>query len=101
MHCREEQIIHNEDIKPWIDHHNLRQHDQLWWKNDALVVVGNNNLRRGVIQSFHNPPSMGHPRIANTYALTRRDYWWPNMKKDVEEYVKGCALCQANKINTH
>ncbi len=23
------------------------------------------------------------------------------MKKDVEEYVKGCALCQANKINTH
>ena len=23
------------------------------------------------------------------------------MKKDVEEYVKGCALCQENKINTH
>jgi len=23
------------------------------------------------------------------------------MKKDIEEYVKGCALCQANKINTH
>ncbi len=23
------------------------------------------------------------------------------MKKDVEEYVKGCASCQANKINTH
>ncbi len=44
---------------------------------------------------------MGHPRIANTYALTQRDYWWPNMKKDVEEYVKGCASCQENKINTH
>jgi len=23
------------------------------------------------------------------------------MKKDVEEYVKGCTSCQANKINTH
>ena len=23
------------------------------------------------------------------------------MKKDIEEYVKGCAACQANKINTH
>src|SRR6266702_2257248 len=44
---------------------------------------------------------MGHPGIANTYALIRRDYWWPNMKNDVEEYIKGCALCQANKINTH
>ena len=58
IHCQEEQIIHNEDIKSWIDHHNLRQHNQLWWKNDALVVVGNNNLRRGVIQSFYDPPSM-------------------------------------------
>ncbi len=101
IQCREEQIRLKNELQPWINHHNLRQHDQLWWKNDALVVVGNNDLRRGVIQSFHDPPVMGHPGIANTYALTRRDYWWPNMKKDIEEYVKGCALCQANKINTH
>jgi len=47
--CRKEQIIHNQDIKLWIDHHNLRQHDQLWWKNDALIVVGNNDLKQGVI----------------------------------------------------
>jgi len=101
VQCQEEQITYAKELKPWIDHHNLRQHDQLWWKNEALIVVGNNDLKQGVIQSFHDPPSMGHPGIANTYALTRRDYWWPNMKKDIEEYVKGCALCQANKINTH
>jgi len=68
--CRQEQLTHKDDIKPWIDHHNLQQHNQLWWKNDALIVVGNNDLKRGVIQSFHNPPSMGHPGITNTYALT-------------------------------
>jgi len=99
--CRKEQIIHKSNIIPWIDHHNLRQHDLLWWKNDALIVVGNNDLKRGVIQSFHDLPSMGHPGITNTYTLTRRDYWLPNMKKDVEEYVKGCTSCQENKINTH
>jgi len=55
---------------------------QVWWKGDAPVVVGNNDLKRGVIQSFHNPPTMGHPGIANTYTLMRRDYWWPNMKSD-------------------
>ena len=74
---------------------------QVWWKGDAPVVVGNNDLKRGVIQSFHNPPTMGHPGIANTYTLMRRDYWWPNMKSDVEEFVKGCASCQEKKINTH
>ena len=71
IQCRKEQTTHQEEIKPWVDHHNLRQHDQLWWKNDALIVVGNNNLKRGVIQTFHDPPSMGHLGISNTYALTR------------------------------
>ncbi len=47
--CQKEQIIHKNNITPWIDHHNLWQHDHLWWKNDALIVVGNNNLKRGVI----------------------------------------------------
>ena len=49
----------------------------------------------------YNTPSAGHPGIGNTYQLTKHDFWWPNMKQDVEQYVKGCAPCQANKINTH
>ncbi len=43
--CRQEQTTNKDSITPWINHHNLRQHSQLWWKNDALVVVGNNDLR--------------------------------------------------------
>ncbi|SRR6266702_2140185 len=95
------QVTHQDTTSSWIDHHSLQQHNQVWWKDDALIVVGNNNLKWGVIQSFHNPSSMGHPGIANTYALTRRDYWWPNMKNDIEEVVKGCVSCQENKINMH
>jgi Integrase zinc binding domain len=30
----------------------------------------------------------------------KRDYWWPNMKQDIEQYTKGCAACQTNKANT-
>ena len=33
--------------------------------------------------------------------MAKRDYWWPNLKQDIEQYIKGCAACQANKINTH
>jgi hypothetical protein len=32
--------------------------------------------------------------------MVARFYWWPNMAKDVQEYVKGCAECQRHKINT-
>ena len=43
----------------------------------------------------------GHPRIAWTKELIARSYWWPRLQKDIEDYVKGCAQCQVNKINTH
>ena len=32
-----------------------------------------------------------------TYEAIKRYYQWPNMKKEVEEYVKKCAKCQLNK----
>jgi len=54
-----------------------------------------------VISIFHDPPHCRHPGITNTYHLLQGEYWWPNIRKDVEEYVKGCTVCQADKINTH
>jgi len=94
--------LENEEvIKKWANTYQLHQEHNAWWKEDALVVAGDNNLKRGVISAFHDPPYRGHPGISNTIALLKQNYWWPNLKKDVEEYVKGCATCQANKINTH
>jgi hypothetical protein len=36
----------------------------------------------------------GHPGIAKTLELTTRTFWWPNMKKDIEKYIKACHECQ-------
>ena len=30
--------------------------------------------------------------------LLKRTYWWPRMKLDVENFVRGCQSCQRNKI---
>jgi len=94
-------LENEETIRKWTNTYQLVQEHGTWWKEDALVVAGNNNLKRGVISAFHDPPYRGHPGIGNTIALLKQNYWWPNLKKDVEEYVKGCTVCQANKINTH
>jgi hypothetical protein len=71
------------------------------WKDKGLVVTRGNDLKRGVIYFHHDLPSTGHPGISNTLMLVARDYWWPSMRKDIKEYVKGCAICLANKVNTH
>src|SRR6266478_8707184 len=45
----------------------------------------------------HDIPIAGHPGILRTEELIKRNYWWPDMKKDIETYMKGCESCQCNK----
>jgi len=90
------------EITPLIEPHNLQiNSDNYLWKDSALIVVENNNLRRGVLHHFHSSITAGHPGIAKTIQLIQPFYWWPCMKDFVTNYVKGCTTCQMNKINTH
>ena len=62
--------------------------------------MGNNDLKRGVISLYHDFSLAGHPGSWRTFSLLARDYWWPKMKDEVEDYVKGCATCQSTKPRT-
>jgi hypothetical protein len=93
---------HYQSLLTWKDTHGLRLDGQNYlWKGDALVVVENNDLRRGILHQFHTLKTAGHPGITKTIQLIQPHYWWPHMKDFVAAYVKGCTTCQMNKINTH
>jgi hypothetical protein len=96
----QEEDASKKQISRWTNTHQMIKEDNIWWKEDRIVVARDNDLKRGVIHYFHDTLSAGHPGITNTYQLAKRDVWWPNMKQDVEQYVKGCAICQASKANT-
>jgi hypothetical protein len=87
-------------LKPWIDPHQLKQHQGVWYKDGRQVVTGDIEDKRRLIQSHHDTPVHGHPGISKTIQLTERLYWWPKMRIDITEYVKGCADCQQHKVNT-
>jgi hypothetical protein len=87
-------------LKAWIDPHQLKQHQGVWYKEGRRVVTGNIEAKRNIIQSHHDSPVHGHPGISKTIQLTERLYWWPRMRVDITEYVKGCADCQRHKVNT-
>ncbi len=87
-------------LKPWIDAHQLKKIEGTWYKDGRRVVTGKAEHKRLFIHAHHDVPTYGHPGINKTYQLTSRRYWWPNMRQDIISYVKGCAECQRNKINT-
>src|SRR5260221_75984 len=71
-----------------------------WWNAGRLVVVEDNALRREITSQYHDSPTQGHPADTITHISISQDYWWPKMKTFVQQYVKGCATCQANKADT-
>jgi hypothetical protein len=96
------QTRHLSTLNQWKAAHGIQHRPgDLWWKEDALVVVGNNNLQRGVTCLFHNSVTAGHPGITKTVNAVACYYWWPGMKDFITQYIKGCAICQMNKVNTH
>jgi len=85
----------------WTKAYGLVHKDDAIWKDQALVVVGHNDLKRGVISLFHDSTTSGHPGITKTTQLIVQYYWWPGLKHHVSEYIKGCTTCQMIKTNTN
>ena len=78
-----------------------QQADDVWWNEDCLIVVEDNALRRGVTSLYHNSTTAGHPGTLKTCTMIAKDFWRPKMDAFVQEYVKGCATCQATKAATN
>jgi len=96
------QYAQQETLKRWSIAHGLMLHDGTHWHHgNALVVMEDNDLRRGVTSLFHDQLMAGHPGISKTLQLISLYYWWPNMKTFVTAYIRGCATCQMTKVNTH
>jgi hypothetical protein len=81
---------------------------QKWNLEDGLILYRgkvyfprDEDLRQEVAKTHHDPPSRGHPGRYQTQELVSRNYWWPGMSQFIKEYIKGCAVCQETKINTH
>src|SRR5246127_1243018 len=92
---------HQKTMEEWKIKYALQQKANHWRKDKALVVVAPETVQWALKEIYHDGKTAGHPRQAKTYQGLARDYWWPSMRHFVSEYVKGCAVCQANKIVTH
>jgi len=100
---RPEDPIYQQDedvLKLWVDAHRLKRIEGTWYKEGKRVVTGGMHNKRTIIEAHHKAPVYGHPRIKRTAQLVARQYWWPQLIKDVMDYVKGCAECQRHKVNT-
>jgi transposase InsO family protein len=52
---------------------------------------------RDLISEWHDNSLAGHLGVRKVYATLSQHYFWPDMDKDVGEYVRACPECQRTK----
>jgi hypothetical protein len=55
------------------------------------------DLKRFILDELHKRPYTGHPGYQKMITTTRRQFYWPRMKKDIVEYLEKCIECQQVK----
>ncbi|KAK8918267.1 hypothetical protein KSP39_PZI021328 [Platanthera zijinensis] len=75
------------------------------WRQGVLhrrgkLVVGNDvELKKWLLQLFHDSAMGGHSGITATYIRLKRVYYWRGMKQEVYAYIQRCPVCQVCKAS--
>ena len=66
-------------------------------RDGKVYVPKDERLRAEVIWLHHDMLVGGHGGQWKTTELVTRNFWWPEVRKEVKKYVEGCDACQRNK----
>ena len=87
-------------MEEWCNTQGVRKLPEGYAKGNKWAVPTNEQLKHNILLQYHDSPTTGHPGRDNMIALVLWHYWWPSMTTWIEQYVKGCTVCQQNKIQT-
>lgn len=64
--------------------------------NNKIITPSESQIPT-ILKENHNSASSGHNGIVRMYKRIKSKYMWPNMKKQITDYVNNCKSCQVNK----
>lgn len=62
-----------------------------------LVRIPAENERIDIIREYHASAINGHKSVTKTYNRIRQNYYWENMKVQIQQYISGCMECGIKK----
>jgi hypothetical protein len=78
---------------------NIKLENGFWFVDNRLVVPHGRHVRETLFRIAHD--KLGHFGAAKTYDVLRESFYWPNMRRDLEQaYIPSCSECQRNKSTT-
>ncbi|GAU47719.1 hypothetical protein TSUD_285060 [Trifolium subterraneum] len=63
-----------------------------------VCVPNDAELKRLILEEAYKSGFSIHPGSTKMYHDLKKNYWWPNMKTEIMEFVSRCIVCQQVKI---
>ncbi|KAL0223473.1 hypothetical protein P9112_002863 [Eukaryota sp. TZLM1-RC] len=101
---RSEQQIAKNNNDPLFENAILDENTQIWKNNENKILIPK-CLRKQALLLIHELVQSGHPsKNDSLHKLSKSDFFWPNMRKDLINHIKRCPTCQktapVNRIKT-
>ena len=61
---------------------------------DRMYVPSVPKVKLLILDEIHKTPYSGRPGYQKTITMLRKEYFWPNMKTELVEYIARCFECQ-------
>ena len=84
-----------------MDYAKFRWHDGLLFRNNQMYIPDDATSRLQVLQYCHDSPLAGHFGVQKTLELVTRNYWWPQLRQFITDYVRSCDVCCRSKVPRH
>ena len=63
-----------------------------------LYIPDCDDLKRFIMDELHKRLYSGHPGYQKMITATKKQFYWPGMKKYIAEYLAKCIECQQVKV---
>ncbi|HEY4064592.1 MAG TPA: DDE-type integrase/transposase/recombinase, partial [Puia sp.] len=75
--------------------------DGMLFRKGKIWLPRNDALKKLVFENEHDTMVAGHMGMDKTLEMINRNFYWPRMAEDIEDYVRSCVDCQRNKASRH
>ena len=78
-----------------------RTKQQPFGTKEQLRTIVPRSYKDTVLSLVHSSPTAAHMGTQRTWLRARNNFWWPEMKSDITQFIRECTQCGVNKhVNT-
>jgi transposase InsO family protein len=71
------------------------------YRKGKIWIPRDQALKKLIFESEHDSMVAGHMGMDKTVEMIGRNFYWPGMAEEIEDYVRSCDDCQRNKASRH